>query len=87
MRRLGIGVAQYVQVPFAPIGIRDRRLVDLLKILALDRDGNRQPVETFGRLDRVPISPIPASVLYVVKENELVDAVDEIEVTLPGYVI
>jgi len=74
-------------VPFAPIGIRDRRLVDLLKILALDRDGNRQPVETFGRLDRVPISPIPASVLYVVEENELVDAVDEIEVTLPGYVI
>jgi hypothetical protein len=44
-------------------------------------------VETFGRLDRVPISPIPASVLDVVEENELVNAVDEIEVTLPGYVV
>jgi hypothetical protein len=84
--RLGIGVTQDVQVPFAPGGVGDRGLADLLEIFALGRDGNREPVETFGGLDRVSIPPIPAGELHVVEENELVDPVDEIEVALPGNV-
>ena len=56
------------------------------KIAALHLDRNRQPCRPLRRLDQVPIPPIPSRVLRIVEQHELVDAVDQIEIALPGDV-
>src|SRR3954454_19529661 len=66
-----------------PVGVVHARLVDPLVIAALDLDRDRQPLRPLGGLDAIPVAPVPPRELPVVVEDELVDAVDEVEIALP----
>ena len=48
---------------------------------------NRKPLGTASRLDFVSISPVSLGVLYIVIENEQIDVMDNIEVSLPGDIV
>ena len=64
-------------------GLADDRLVDSLVVAAFHAHGNRQPPSAVRGLNPVAVAPVAARELPVVVEDELVDAVDEVEVALP----
>ena len=70
-----------------PARIGDSRILYFLKVIALNCYRNRQPLGTGRRLDQVTIAPVSSGVLHVVEEDEFVDRIDQIEVTLPGNVV
>src|SRR5947208_12501329 len=71
----------------SPLGIAYGHFIDFLEILALHFDRNRQPERPVGGLDEIAISPVPDRVLHVIVEDELVDGINQVEVTPPWDVI
>src|SRR5262245_18605425 len=67
----------------APRRLADTDVLDRLEILALRVDRNRQPRWAAWCLDPVAIPPVPTCVLYIVKQHELVDRMDQVEISLP----
>src|SRR6476661_5759802 len=67
----------------APSRLAHLRVADLLVVAALDRDRDRQPLESARRLDEVAVAPVSPRVLHVVEQDEFVYRVDEVEVPLP----
>ena len=70
-----------------PVVAIDQRVPDALVVLALDLYGHGEPLCPLGRLDEVPVSPVPSGVLHVVIQDELIDMGDEVEVAFPRNVI
>src|SRR5579883_940737 len=82
-----VAVPNRVPVIAGPVEIRHFRLVNPLVVLPLHLDRNREPYRAVRGFDFVPVPPVPTGVLNVVRQNEFIRPVDEVEVPLPGDVV
>src|SRR5947208_2543526 len=87
MPRFGIAVNDCLPVTAVPHDVTDNGVFDFLKILTLRFNRDGQPHQSRLRLDVVAVSPIPAGVLHIIEQDELVDKIHQVEITLPGYVV
>jgi hypothetical protein len=85
----GFGIAMYNGLPVmtVPLDIADDGVLDVLEIFATDFDRYGQPQEPAWTFDEIAISPIPASVLHVIEQDELVRCVHQVEITPPRNII
>src|ERR1700757_2926627 len=79
----GVTVGERLPVELRPALVAHDGLVDSLVVSTFRLDGDRQPARPLCSLDPVAVPPISPRELAVVVQDELVDAVDQVEVTLP----
>jgi hypothetical protein len=83
---LRIGMPNGFQMLVNPsVLIVDFNILNCLVSFPLDWD--RQPLQTILGFNLVPISPVPVGILHIIQENENVDVIDDIEVSLPGDIV
>src|SRR5262249_18413055 len=71
-----------------PGGIADDRVPDpLIEVPPPDAHRYSQPRQTMRRLDPIAIPPVPSRVAHVIKKDELIYHVDEVEIPFPRNVI
>jgi hypothetical protein len=70
-----------------PLGIINDRVFNFLKTPAFGFHWNSQPDRAIGGFYLVAISPIPPRVLPIIKQNEFIDAPNQIKIASPRYVI
>lgn len=83
----GVKSTQCLPVIGRPAGIADPRLIDSLQILPFHFHRDRQPLETARAFHFIAIPPVAPGILHIIIQHENVDAVDQVEVALPGNVI
>src|SRR5262245_7766392 len=87
MRRARIIRLDRTPVPRRPRPVVHSNLFYRSLELPFGIDRNGKPGKPRWRLDSIPVSPVPPRVLHIIKQDELVNAVDQIEVPLPGDVV
>src|SRR5690349_15099746 len=80
---LGVAVADRGPVLAAPIRVAYPSLSDLLRVLAFDLHRDGEPMQAVTGFDQIAVAPIAARILNVVIQDEDVDQVDEVEISLP----
>src|SRR2546422_202881 len=85
MRSAAVVGFKRLPVLLLPSAVGQFDVADPAADVPTDRDA--EPLETLGRLDLVPVTPVVLGELRVVVEDELIHGGNHVEVALPGDVV